>query len=68
MTIKNIAIKNIKGNLNKYAMYYVSNVIVVAIFFIFANFIFNPKLDNPNFNGNNMGKLASQLMYLCEFL
>ncbi len=32
MTINNIVIKNIKGNLNKYAMYYLSNVIVVTIF------------------------------------
>lgn len=68
MTINNIAIKNIKGNLNKYAMYYLSNVIVVTIFFIFANFIYNPSLSNGNFNDKTMSEVASRLMYLCEFV
>ena len=68
MTIRNIAIKNIKGNLNKYVMYYLSNVIVVTIFFIFANFIFNSSISIANDNNSNMGSIASKIMYLCEFV
>ncbi|WP_125153466.1 FtsX-like permease family protein [Clostridium rectalis] len=68
MTINNIAIKNIKGNLNKYAMYYLSNVIVVTIFFIFANFIYNPALSGKSISDKTIGDAASKLMYLCEFV
>ncbi|MDS1003977.1 ABC transporter permease [Clostridium sporogenes] len=68
MTINNIAIKNIKGNLNKYAMYYLSNVIVVTIFFIFANFIYNPGVSSSNISDKTISDAASRLMYLCEFV
>ncbi|MCY6960110.1 FtsX-like permease family protein [Clostridium brassicae] len=68
MTINNIAIKNIKGNLNKYVMYYLSNVIVVTIFFIFANFIYNPSVSTGNISDKTIGDVASRLMYLCEFV
>lgn len=68
MTINNIAIKNIKGNLNKYAMYYLSNVIVVTIFFIFANFIYNPGVSSGNISDKTISEVASKLMYLCEFV
>ncbi|EJP6472584.1 ABC transporter permease [Clostridium botulinum] len=68
MTINNIAIKNIKGNLNKYAMYYLSNVIVVTIFFIFANFIYNPGVSSGNISDKTISEVASKLMFLCEFV
>ncbi|ENK1244186.1 FtsX-like permease family protein [Clostridium botulinum] len=68
MTLNNIAIKNIKGNLNKYAMYYLSNVIVVTIFFIFANFIYNPGVSSSNISDKTISDVASKLMYLCEFV
>lgn len=68
MTIGNIAIKNIKGNLNKYVMYCVSNVIVVTIFFIFANFIFSTNSGSLTTSDMQMGQLAKALMYLCEFV
>ncbi len=68
MTINNIVIKNIKGNLNKYAMYYLSNVIVVTIFFIFANFIYNPGVSSGNISDKTISEVASKLMYLCEFV
>ncbi|WMJ81581.1 FtsX-like permease family protein [Clostridium sp. MB40-C1] len=68
MTINNIAVKNIKGNLNKYVMYYLSNVIVVTIFFIFANFIYNPSVSTGNISDKTIGDVASRLMYLCEFV
>lgn len=67
MTLRNIALKNIKGNLNKYVMYYLSNTLVVMIFFIFANFIFNPEINNVKVMGS-IGTLASRIMLLCEFL
>lgn len=67
MTLRNIAFKNIKGNLNKYVMYYLSNTLVVMIFFIFANFIFSPDINNVKLMGN-IGIMASRVMYLCEFL
>lgn len=67
MTLRNIAIKNIKGNLNKYVMYYMSNVIVITIFFIFANFIYNPSFQGKNMEGS-LGELAGRLMLLCEFV
>ena len=65
MTIYNIALKNIKGNLNKYVMYFLSNVIVVTIFFIFANYIFHPTVGSGN---ESLGDIAGRLMYLCEFV
>ncbi|WP_282804164.1 ABC transporter permease [Clostridium tetani] len=68
MTINNIAIKNIKGNLNKYAMYYLSNVIVVTIFFIFANFIYNPGVSSGSISNKTISEVAGRLMYLCEFV
>lgn len=68
MTIGNIALKNIKGNLNKYTMYCVSNVIVVMIFFIFANFILSVGMNGVNTRNGNLGQLAGELMYACEFV
>lgn len=68
MTIRNIIFKNIKGNLNKYVMYYLSNVIVVTIFFIFANFTFNSHISKVNPSTGSMGQMASEMMYLCEFV
>lgn len=68
MTINNIAIKNIKGNLNKYIMYYLSNVIVVTIFFMFANFIYNPGVGSGNVADKIMSQTASRLMFLCEIV
>ncbi len=45
MKLYNIALKNLKGNLYRYIMYYFSNVFTVAVFFIFSNFIFHPRFD-----------------------
>jgi putative ABC transport system permease protein len=67
MTLHNIAYKNIKGNLNKYVMYYLSNTLVVMVFFIFANFIFNPQVGNVKTMGS-MGVMAARVMYLCEIV
>lgn len=67
MNLHNIAYKNIKGNLNKYIMYYLSNALVVMVFFIFANFIVNPQIKNVNAIGS-IGVMASKIMYLCEIV
>lgn len=52
MKISNMAISNIKGNLYRYIMYYLSNAFAVTVFFIFANFIFHPNSDPNNITGN----------------
>lgn len=67
MTLHNVAYKNVKGNLNKYVMYYLSNTLVVMVFFIFANFINNPQVKSVNVMGS-MGVMASRTMLLCEIV
>ncbi|MGH4121795.1 MAG: FtsX-like permease family protein [Clostridium sp.] len=44
MTFKDIAIKNIKGNIKKYITYYLCNSFIVASFFMYSVLIFNEKL------------------------
>lgn len=46
MKIYNMAAKNLRGNLYRYIMYYLSNVFTISVFYIFANFIFHPNLNN----------------------
>lgn len=67
MTLHSIAFKNIKGNLNKFVMYYLSNALVVMVFFIFANFLFNPQVKNIKTMGQ-MGGMTAQGMFLCEIV
>lgn len=67
MTLRSIAFKNIKGNLNKFVMYYLSNALVVMVFFIFANFLFNPQVKNVKTMGQ-MGGMTAQAMFLCEIV
>lgn len=67
MTLRDIAYKNIKGNFNRYVMYYLSNTLVVMVFFIFANFIFNPTVANVKTLGTK-GILAANTMIVCEVL
>lgn len=67
MTLRDIAYKNIKGNFNRYVMYYLSNTLVVMVFFIFANFIFNPTVSNVKTLGTR-GLLAANTMIVCEVL
>lgn len=65
MTLRSIILKNIKGNLNKFIMYYLSNAFVVMVFFIFANFIYSPNVKNVKTMGQ-MGAIMSNIMLLCE--
>lgn len=67
MTLRSIAFKNIKGNLNKFVMYYLSNALVVMVFFIFANFLLNPQVKNVKTMGQ-MGGMTAQAMFLCEIV
>ena len=67
MTLRDIAYKNIKGNFNRYVMYYLSNTLVVMVFFIFANFIFNPVVSKVGTLGTK-GVMAANTMILCEVL
>lgn len=67
MTLRDIAYKNIKGNFNRYVMYYLSNTLVVMVFFIFANFIFNPTVSNVKALGTK-GILTANSMIVCEVL
>ncbi len=67
MTLRDIAIKNIKGNLNKLIMYYLSNTFVVMVFFIFANFLLSPKASSLKTMGQ-AGAIMTETVYLCEFV
>lgn len=51
MNISSMAVKNIKGNLYRYIMYYLSNSFTVAVFFIFLNFILHPAIDSSSIPG-----------------
>ncbi len=63
MKFYNVAAKNIKGNLYRYIMYYLSNVFSVMVFFIFANFIFHPAVVSGEIPG-----VVAQALKACEFV
>ncbi len=44
MTFKDIVIKNFKGNIKKYLVYYLCNSFIVTMFFMYSSLIFNEKL------------------------
>lgn len=44
MKLYDFAFKNLKGNVYRYIMYYLSNVFTIAVFYIFLNFLFHPRL------------------------
>lgn len=67
MTLRSMVYKNIKENLSKYSMYFLSNVLVVMVFFIFANFTANPQVQQMDAKGN-MGMMAQKVVYLCQFV
>lgn len=66
MKLYNLAYKNVKGNLYRYIMYYFSNMFSVMLFFIFANFIFNPEVSNLNGSKNAMFYSISRGLIACE--
>ncbi len=59
MKISNMAISNIKGNLYRYIMYYLSNAFAVTAFFIFANFVFHPAIDIKSADGHPIARIGA---------
>ncbi|KNF09596.1 ABC-type transport system, involved in lipoprotein release, permease component [Gottschalkia purinilytica] len=70
MTLSNMAVKNIRGNLYRYIMYYLSNTFTVTVFFLFANFIFHPsEITNVKRLGNgNAQQGVTNALIMCQFI
>ncbi|WP_353093082.1 ABC transporter permease [Tissierella praeacuta] len=58
MKISNMALSNVKGNLYRYIMYYLSNSFAVTAFFIFSNFVFHPSLEIKNIGGSGVSLMG----------
>ncbi|MBU5427724.1 ABC transporter permease [Tissierella pigra] len=58
MKISNMALSNVKGNLYRYVMYYLSNAFAVTAFFIFANFVFHPSLNYKGIGGHPVSQMG----------
>ncbi|MBU5256038.1 ABC transporter permease [Tissierella praeacuta] len=58
MKISNMAFSNVKGNLYRYIMYYLSNSFAVTAFFIFSNFVFHPSLKIKNIGGSSVSLMG----------
>ncbi|MDQ0174637.1 ABC transporter permease [Bacillus chungangensis] len=48
MTFRQLVIKNIKGNFQRYSSYLLSSAFTVFIFYLFAAFLFHPEVRNQN--------------------
>lgn len=59
MGISDMSISNIKGNLYRYIMYYLSNSFAVTVFFIFSNFIFHPSMSVKNIGGHPIAQMGA---------
>lgn len=68
MKFYDIAYKNIKGNMYRYIMYYLSNVFSVMLFFTFANFIFHPAVISLKAAGSMMLYSISRGLVACEYV
>lgn len=69
MKISNMAISNIKGNLYRYIMYYLSNAFAVTTFFIFANFVFHPSINIKSVEGHPIARMgAANGMIVCQVI
>lgn len=65
MTLSDVVYKNMRENLSKYIMYYLSNVIIIMIFFMFGNFLYNLEVGNIQ-ELNNMDRVIKIIIYFCE--
>ncbi|MFD2117693.1 FtsX-like permease family protein [Paenibacillus yanchengensis] len=65
MTFRSLAISNIKGNWRSYSAYFLSSVFSVAIFYLYAAFIYHPGIVNGHIIGASGVKTA---MELCLYL
>ena len=69
MKISNMAVSNVKGNLYRYIMYYLSNSFAVTAFFIFANFVFHPALNIKSIGGHPIAQMgAINGMIACQVI
>lgn len=66
MRFYDLAYKNVKGNIYRYVMYYFSNMFSVMLFFIFANFIYNPQVLNLKSSKDAMLYSISRGLIACE--
>ncbi|MGZ9586114.1 ABC transporter permease [Paenibacillus marinisediminis] len=65
MTFRQIALRNIRQSWHRYSAYFFSCVFSVAIFFVYASFIFHPDVQNDTFPE---GSTISTLLFMCEAL
>lgn len=69
MKISNMAVSNVKGNLYRYVMYYLSNAFAVTVFFIFANFVLHPSIDMNSIGGSaTLTQGATRGMIACQVI
>lgn len=68
MKFYEIAYKNVRGNLYRYVMYYLSNVFSVMLFFIFANFIFHPVIQKMGASNSQMLSTIGMGLTACEYV
>ena len=59
MKISNMAVSNVRGNLYRYIMYYLSNSFAVTAFFIFANFVFHPNINVKSSKGHIIARMGA---------
>ncbi|MCC3375792.1 ABC transporter permease [Cohnella sp. REN36] len=65
MTFRQLAFRNIWGNRHAYGSFFLSSVFAVAIFFVYAAFIFHPSLARGEIAGGSGTKLA---LIGCEWI
>ncbi|QDI92239.1 ABC transporter permease [Salicibibacter halophilus] len=65
MNIRHLARKNLTGNAQRYAAYFISCVFAVSIFFIYAQFILHPDVMTGDIQGGDtvrQGMIAAQVI------
>lgn len=65
MSLKRLALRNIRGNWHQYVAYFLSSVFAVTIFFIYASFIFHPDVMNGQIPG---GRAVRQGIIAAEYV
>ena len=63
MTFRQLIIKNIKGNFQRYSSYFLSSAFTVFIFYLFAAFLFHPEVKNQNIH-----PIITILLICCELV
>ncbi|MCY9514765.1 ABC transporter permease [Paenibacillus apiarius] len=65
MTFRRLATSNVRGSWHRYSAYFLSSVVAVMIFFVYAAFIYHPDVVNGNIRG---GDTVRKMMVACEYL